>query len=380
MTARCGKNPAGGRWLGLARALLVGLGALLAVGCDPPPPAAVLAPHPVVTVQPRVARVPVYIDEIGRCLPTNRVMIQPQVSGLLLSSHVRDGADVHRGDLLFELDAKTYQVALDRANSKLAEIEAKAEFAKAQLARNTKLRERDVLATRDLDDARKSELEAEAEVLTARADIEAAQIDLKYCAIRSPIDGRAGHRLVDPGNIVSANATELIEIQCFDPIFVELALPEEQLPEVREHIATGELSLIAAYPDAPSVAREGKLVFLDSAVNARTGTVLLRGLFENKDRVFWPGQFVTVRILLDWLDDALLLPKEAVQTGVDGPYLFVVNTDDTVSQRPIRIGQRHGDDILVTEGLKPDETVVLVGQIGLREGARVRVQPAGTSR
>jgi len=345
---------------------------LLVSACHRPAPAPPRAARPVEVAVAETRDVPLYIDEIGRCVPVARVMIQPQVSGILLSANVTDGTDVKKGDLLFTIDPRPFQATLDSAKSKLGEVQAKAAYDLSQLQRNQKLSDRNVVSPQDLDNARTLELSSQASLLGAQANVESAAINLDYCSIRSPIDGRTGHRLVDPGNLVNANSTNLIEIQCQTPIYADFSIPEDQLPEVRERLAAGTLSVVASYPQDPSKSREGKLVFLDSGVSTGTGTVLLRALFENDDRLFWPGQFVQVRLILESLKDAVLVPREALQAGADGPYLFVVGPDNSVSVREIKTGQRQGDSVVVTDALAAGETVVVTGQLGLSEGMAVK--------
>ena len=350
---------------------------LFASACQRPAPAPARAVRPVEVAVAETRDVPLYIDEIGRCEPVARVMVQPQVSGMLLSANVTDGTDVKTGDLLFTIDPRPFQAVLDSAKSKLGEVQAKAAYDLAQLQRNQKLSDRNVVSPQDLDNARTLELSSQAAMLGARANVESAAINLDYCSIRSPIDGRTGHRLVDPGNIVTANTTNLIEIQTQTPIYVDFSIPEDQLPEVRERLAAGTLSVVASYPQDPLKSREGKLIFMDSGINKGTGTVLLRALVENDDRLFWPGQFVQVRLILESIKDAVLVPREAVQAGADGPYLFVVAPDSSVSVREIKTGQRQGDSVVVTDALAAGETVVVTGQLGLSEGMTVKpVQPS----
>jgi len=341
--------------------------------CKKAPPPAARPPRPVTVASAAAKDVHLYIDEIGRCVAVERVMIRPQVSGPITAIHFADGADVKKGDPLFSIDPKPFQAALDQANSGLTQEEAKAAFDAAQLQRSQKLSDRQVVSPQDLDSARSAKLASQAGLLTSRAQIEQAEINLDYCSINSPIDGRAGKRLVDAGNIVTANTTDLLEIQRQDPIYVEFIIPENQLSEVRRYIAKGTLEIVITLPDYPDKARRGKLDFLDSGVQSTSGTVLMRGVFDNQDRLFWPGQFVEVRILLDKLPGAVLVPFEAVQTGANGSFVFVANPDQTVSTREVTTGQRHGADIVIASGIKEGETVVVTGQLGLSNGAKISI-------
>ncbi len=342
----------------------------------PPPPGK--PGRPVTVAQSVVADSIEYFDEIGRCVPYERVMIRPQVSGPIMGIHFTDGAEVKKGDLLFTLDARPYQAKVSQDEALLTQEKAKASFDQTQLKRNQKLIERQVVSAQDLDSAKSSELSSQAMLLAAQSALDRSKIDLAYCSIYAPINGRASKRLVDVGNIVTANNTDLLEIQRQDPIYVEFTIPENNLCRVRDFIARGTLSLVASFPDMPERFRTGKLDFLDSGVRQSSGTVLLRGIFDNKDRMFWPGQFVQVRIILNTLSGSILIPSNSIQTGVDSSFVFVVGPDETVTVRNVKLGQRQDDKIVVTEGLAANETVVVSGQLGLAKGSKVAIVPPKT--
>ncbi|MEI6034260.1 MAG: efflux RND transporter periplasmic adaptor subunit [Verrucomicrobiae bacterium] len=347
--------------------------ALLFSGCKKSPPPFVRPARPVIAATATARDVPLYIDQIGRCVAFERVMIRPQVSGPVTAIHFADGSDVKKGDLLFTIDQRPFQANYNAALASLTQVQAKAQFDVSQLQRNQKLSDRQVVAPQDLDSARASELSSQAAVNAARAGADTAKINLDYSSIYSPVNGRTGKHLVDVGNIVKANETDLLEIQRQEPIYVEFVIPENSLCRVREYLAKGTLAVEASLPDAASKAHTGKLDFLDSGVKASSGTILLRGIFENADRFFWPGQFVKVRILLDTLKDSVLIPSEAVQTGADQPFVFVIGPDNKVDIRNIKIGQLQDQDIVITEGLLAGERVVVTGQLGLSKGATVVV-------
>ena len=347
--------------------------AVILPACKKPTPPPVRPPRPVVAATAAARDVPLYIDEIGRCVAFEFVTIRPQVSGLVTEIHVADGAEVKKGDKLFTIDPRPFQATYNAALARYTQEKAKAAFDTTQLRRNQKLSERQVVSPQDLDSSRSAEQASQAAVDASRADAETAKINLDYCAIFSPVTGRAGKHLVDVGNIVTANQTSLLEIQRQQPLYVEFTIPENALRRVRDFIAKGSLAVEAALPDDHSTARTGKLDFLDSGVKATSGTVLLRGVFENADRFFLPGQFVQVRILLDTLREAVLIPAEAVQTGADQPFVFVVLPNKIVDVRKIKVGQLQGREIVVTEGLQAGEQVVSTGQLGLSKGAAVQV-------
>ena len=344
--------------------------ALFFAGCEKK---AVLPPRPPRTVAVAVATVrdvPLYQDEIGSCTAFETVTIQPQVSGMLTAVLFKDGAEVHKGDKLFSIDPRPYQAALDKALATLEQDRARAVFADAQLVRNEELRTTKVVAPQEYDNARSAAMAGKATVQADEAAVQSARLNREFCDIVSPIDGRTSKRSVDVGNIVSPASTLLL-IQRQDPIYTDFTIAEGALPRVRHFQKAGKLKVTASFADDPTKTREGTFDFLDSGVQPNTGTVRMRALLENKDRLFWPGQFVNVRLLLDTLAGAILVPNEAVQVGQKGPFVFVVKADNTVDSRPVKPGQRQGDDIVVTEGLKAGETVVVTGQIGLAPGAVV---------
>ena len=347
--------------------------AVLLAACKKPAPPLVRPPRPVIAASATARDVPLYIDEIGRCVAFEFVTIRPQVSGLVTEILFADGAEVKKGDKLFTIDPRPFKATYNAALARYTQEKAKAAFDSAQLHRNQKLSERQVVSPQDLDSSRSAEQASQAAVDASHADVDTAKINLDYCTIASPVTGRAGKHLVDVGNIVTANQTNLLEIQRQQPLYVEFTIPENALRRVREFIAQGSLAVEAALPDDPLTGRTGKLDFLDSGVKASSGTVLLRAVFENADRFFLPGQFVQVRILLDTLRGAVLIPAEAVQTGADQPFVFVIKPDNTVEVRKVKVGQLQLRDIVITDGLKVGERVVATGQLGLSKGAAVQV-------
>ena len=360
--------------------VLVGLCGMVAVSGCGKKAAAVQKPARAVSVATAAARdVPVYLDEIGNCTAYESVMVQPQVSGAIVAVHFKDGEDVAKGDLLFTIDPRPYKAALDKAKAMLEQDRAKAQYAQLQVKRYEELSKTKVIAPQEYDSLRSTAQAAAAAAQADEAAVEAAQIDLEHCEIRSPIDGRASKRKVDMGNIVSANTTQLLLIQRQDPIYVDFTVPEDALPQVREYRGKGTLKVAASFADDPAKRREGVFDFLDNGVQQSSGTVRVRALLENKDRLFWPGQFVKVRLLLDTIKDAVLIPAEALQVGQAGPFVFVVKGANTVELRKVKPGQRQGTEVAVAEGLQAGETVVVTGQIALAPGAAVKIAPAATA-
>ena len=348
--------------------------AVAAAACKqdvPPPP---LPPRPVTVAKAETRDVPFYLDEIGNCTAFETVTIQSQVSGPITEIHFTDGQEVKKGDPLFTIDPRPYQAALDKANGTLVQDTAKHDNDEVQLKRTEELRKTKVVAQQDLDNASATAESSAALVQADQAALEQAQINLDYCTIKSPIEGRASKRMVDAGNVVTANQTQLLLIQRQDPIYADFIIPENALPQVRKFIDAGTLKVQASFPEDPSKNRVGDFNFLDSGVQQASGTVRMRAIFKNEDRMFWPGQFVKIRILLDTIKDAVLVPDQAVQVGANGPNVFVMKPDSTVDLRPVKTGQHQGNETVITgTSIKPGESVVVTGQLALAPGTKVSV-------
>ncbi len=306
--------------------------------------------------------VPVYLDEIGTCAAYETVQVQAQVSGQIIARHFQDGSDVKKGDPLFTIDARPYQAALDQAK-------AQAALDQATLKRQEDLRARKVISQQDYDTA-----VANAQKSQAAAD--AAQVNLDYCYIKSPINGRVGLRNVDVGNLVGPSSPSLVTIQGLDPIYTDFTVAENDLPLVRKYLGGSNVKVQTYLPDGSIAPRTGDLYFIDNAVQPGSGTVKARGVTPNPDRALWPSEFVRVRFILDTLKDATLVPSQAVQVSQSGPFVFVVKSDNTVDLRTVTPGQRQEGDLTVIEsGVKAGETVVVTGQLALSPGAKVAPQP-----
>lgn len=337
-----------------------------------PPPARL-----VTTAKAATGDVPLYLDEIGNCAAIESVSVQPQVTGQITEIHFADGVEVRKGDPLFTIDPRPYQAALDRAKAQLAQDQAKAQNDAIQFTRTQELRRTKVVAPQEFDVAQANFNASQAQVQADKAAVSTAEINLGYCFIKAPIDGRTGKRLVDVGNVVSpAAGTPLVTIERQNPIYVEFTIAERNLDAVRDHQSANPLTVITTFPNNPRKRREGQLDFVDNTVQPAAGTVRLRATMPNEDRMFWPGQFVSVRLVLDVLKDAVLIPTAAVQVGQNGPFVFVVKPDSTVELRPVQPGQRQDENVVIRAGMKPDETVVLTGQLMLAPGAKVSVVPA----
>ncbi|MGA7275419.1 MAG: efflux RND transporter periplasmic adaptor subunit [Candidatus Udaeobacter sp.] len=314
--------------------------------------------------------VPVYLDEIGTCTAYETVQVQAQVTGQIMSRNFQDGADVKKGDLLFTIDPRPYQAALDQAK-------AQAVLDQITMKRQQELRARNVIAPQDLDTA-------QANAHKSEAAAEAAQVNLDYCYIKSPINGRAGLRQVDVGNVVTGIAgtggAVLLTIQGLDPIYTDFTVAETDLGLVRKYLGGPNIKVETWSPDQNIPRRTGDLYFIDTAVQPGSGTVKARAVTPNPDRALWPSEFVRVRFILDIIKDAKLVPSQAVQISQSGPFIFVLKPDNTVDLRPVKPGQRQDGDLTVVEsGVQPGETVVVTGQLALAPGSKVDPKPYNPS-
>jgi multidrug efflux system membrane fusion protein len=340
-------------------------------------------PRPVVVAKVMTKDVPLYLDEIGTCAAYETVQVQAQVSGKIAARHFQDGADVKQGDLLFNIDPRPYQAALDQAQGQLGQAKSKLVLDQITLKRQQDLHARKVISPQDLDTAQATVNSDEALVKTAEGAVAAAQVNLDYCSIRSPINGRAGLRLVDVGNVVTGGnggggGATLLTIQTLDPIYTDFTVAEPDLPLVRRYLGGPNVKVETKSEDDSVPARTGDLYFIDNAVQPGVGTVKARAVTPNADRALWPSQFVRVRLILDILREAKLVPSGAVQIGQNGPYVFVVKADSTLELRPVKPGQRQDDLMVVSDGLEPGETVVVSGQLQLAPGTKVVAQPIET--
>src|SRR5216683_2631022 len=324
------------------------------------------APRPASVAKVITKDVPLYLDEIGTCAAYETVQVQAQVSGVITGRHFQDGSDVKKGDLLFTIDPRPFQAVLDQAKAQAA-LDA------ATLKRQEDLRARKVIAQQDYDIAL-------ANAQKSQAATESAQVNLDYCFIKSPINGRIGLRNVDVGNLVGPSSPSLVTIQGLDPIYTDFTVAETDLSLVRKYLGGPNVKVQTYSPDDKIPPRLGDLYFIDTAVQPGSGTVKARGVTPNPDHAFWPSEFVRVRFILDTIKEALLVPSQAVQISQSGPFIFVLKPDNTVDLRSVKPGQRQDGDLIVVEsGIQPDETVVVTGQLALAPGSKVDPKPYGTT-
>lgn len=366
------------RWAMPVRLGWVLLGAVPLAGCGREPQANIERPPAPVTISRAQSQdVPLYIDAVGKMVAREVVSIQPQVSGRITKIHFIDGVDLRVGDLLFTIDPRPYQAQLNQAEANLAQAQAALDLAKVNFARVEKVTDPRAVSRQDYD-ARKNAVEtAEATLKQNRAAVDSARLNLEYCTIRSPINGRAGQRAVDVGNVVSANSGSLLMIQRLDPIYSDFTVAESELTAVQRNMAQGNLKVEVRLPDDDREPRSGPLTFVDNAVQEGTGTIKLRATLDNRDRRFWPGRFVKVRLILRTNKDAVLVPAEAPQLAAQGSFVYVVKPDSTAELRQVKVGQRQESLVVIDKGLKAGEQVVVTGQLGVTPGGKVRVVQPG---
>lgn len=357
------------------------LASLLFVGCSfekekqkPKPPA------PVSVAKAVQKTVPVRVRVIGNVEAYSTVSIKAQINGILETVHFREGQDVKKGQLLFTIDRRPFVAALKQAKAALARDAAQERYAREQARRYGELI-KDGIVTQDQYEQYRANADALAESMHAdRAAVDNAAVQLSYCSIRSPIDGRTGNLMVQKGNLVKANDVPvLVTINQVNPIYVTFSVPEKELAGIKKYMAAGNMKVEAYIPNDTGLAEQGTLSFLDNIVDTATGTIKIKGTFANRERRLWPGQFVNVALTLTSIPNAVVIPTQAIQTGQSGQFVFVVKPDRSVESRPVATGEALDGETVVSKGLNPGETVVTDGQLQLVPGSRVqiRTEPKG---
>lgn len=329
---------------------------------------------PVEVAQAVSKTMPLDVHAIGNVVPSSTVGVEAQVGGVLQQVHFREGEEVAQGQLLFTIDERPFRNDLRQAEAQLDRDRAQLANAEAQLARYASLVEDDFVTKEQFDQAKATADSLQATIEQDQAAIANAQVNLDYCTITAPISGRTGELLVHAGNLVKANGdTPLVVINRIRPIDVTFSVPEQRLPAIRQRQAHGRLP-VTAYPggeDATGVA--GVLELIDNTVDVSTGTILLKARFANREEILWPGQFVDVVLTLGEQTGATVIPTQAVQTGQQGHFVFVVGAEDKVESRSISIDRTVGEETVVSSGVSPGEIVVTQGQLRLTPGATVTI-------
>ena len=329
---------------------------------------------PVTTATATLATVPIQVHAIGNVEARSTVSVKAQVAARVEKAYFTEGQDVRKGDLLFTLDRRPFDTALQQAEANLAKDQAQLENARAEADRYTKLFQEGIVSKEQYDSMRTNADALAASVRADKAAIEKAGIDLSYCTIQAPIDGRTGALLVYPGNLVKDNDAVLVVVNQIHPIYVTFSVPEQNLADIKRYRAEGPLKVEAIIPSQEQNPAQGVLTFIDNAVDTTTGTIKLKGTFENPDNRLWPGQFVNVTLTLTTQPHAVVVPSQAVQTGQAGQYVFVVQQDMTVEYRPVVAGNTIAGETVIQKGLEAGETLVTDGQLRLVPGMKVAVK------
>lgn len=325
-----------------------------------------------------VKPMPVLIEAVGTVEPEHSVQVRAQVSGVLQSVNFKEGDPVKAGQVLFQIDPRTYRAQYNQSIAAMARNKAQLENARAQQERLEPLLKREFITRQEYDVAVTSAKSLEAAVQADQAAAEQARIQLEFASIKAPISGRTGTLAVKPGNLVPAagSGTPLVTINSMDPILVAFSIPERQLEQLRRYQNEKDMR-IEILPDrgGPSVA-DGKLVFIDNTVTPQTGTVLLKTRVANAKELIWPGQFVNVRIVLTVEPEAVVVPEAALQPGQQGSFVYLIDSDSKVQVQPVKVSRQIGSEVVIAEGIKAGDHVITEIPQALQPGATVRLSGA----
>ena len=319
---------------------------------------------------------PVRLQAIGNVEAFSTVSVKARVDGQIVALNFKEGQEVRKGDVLFRIDARPYEATLKQAEANALRDAAASSQAQSQERRYKELLEKNFISKEAYAQIATNAQTAEATARASTAALENARLNVEYCTIISPLEGYVGKVLLQVGNLVKANdVSPLVVINQVRPIYVNFAVHEQALTSLRGHMATGPLPVEVAPSGETRMLAEGRLIFVDNAVDPSTGTIRLRGQFDNKDIALWPGQFVNVRVRLFDQKDAILIPARSVQTGPNGQYVYVVKEDKTADLRKVTVERTEGEQVVV-KGLAKDEQVVTRGALRLAPGVRVEIRPA----
>jgi len=338
---------------------IAGVALGLATGCSRSPVAKGPAPVPVLAAKAVEKNMPVRIEPppVGHVMPILSVTIRPQIGGIISAVNFHEGQKVKKGDLLFTIDPRPAQAALARDKAQL-------ENAQIQFDREQKLFAAKLISQDEFDTSKATRD-------SLMATVQADELSLGYCEIRAPINGRTGGLQFHAGNVVKSPDDVLVSINQIQPIYAAFAVPERFLPEIQKQMRGRTLAVAASFENLTGEPPQGELSFVDNSVDASTGTILLKATFPNADERLWPGQFVQLALQLDELTNAVVVPSQAVQTGQNGQFVFVVKADKTVEQRVVKISVAVQGETAVASGLRAGETVVTDGQLRLAPGVAV---------
>ena len=330
---------------------------------------------PVLVATAAQKTMPLQIRAVGNVEAYSTVAVKSQVTGVLTQAHFKEGQNVKKGQLLFTIDPRPFEATLKQAEANLARDTAQLQNSREQARRYAELVKKQYVSQEQYDQIRANADAAEAVVQADQAAVENAKVQLSYCYIFSPIDGQVGSLLVNEGNLVRVNdGTPLVVINQITPINVTFSVPEQNLADIRRHMATGSLKVAAQFQSDEGRPEQGNLAFVDNAVDRTTGTIKLKAEFKNGERRLWPGQFINVALTLVTQSEAVVVPSEAVQVGQEGQHVFVVKPDNSVEVRPVVVGRTDAGEAVIAKGLQPGEQIVREGQFLLGPGSRIEVK------
>ena len=334
---------------------------------------------PITAAPAKVQDVPVYLRGLGTVQAFNMVEIKAQVNGMLTAIPVQEGQEVHQGDIVAEIDPRPYQAALDQANAQRAEDAAQLQSAQLDLERYQHLAKSQFAPVQQVDDQQATVNKLVATIQADSAAIETAQINLGYCTIRAPIDGRVSFHQTDVGNLIqTASQTGIVSITQDKPISVVFTLAESELPRIQQAMAKGALPVAAYGNDDRTKLADGQLLTPNNAIDTSTGTIQPKATFPNGDDALWPGEFVNARLRVDTLHQAVTVPLAAVQHGPNGLFVYTVKPDNTVQEQDVQVAYQDDDTAVVGKGVNGGDSVVLTGQSRLAPGTRVAVDAGKT--
>ena len=359
--------------------LAVAIGLLALPACDKPRVVADPAgkgppPVPVTVALASQKDTPVRIQAIARAEPYRTLTVRPQVGGQITTVHFDEGDDVQAGDLLYSLDARPYETALRQAEGVLAKDTALAQNAAIEAQWQTELHNRGSASQREYETALANLAALEGTVHADRAALENARLQLEYCAIRAPIDGRTGRHLVVVGSVVKPNDTDLVVLNQLTPIYVTFSVAEELLEQIRQYQAVKPLLVEAEIPQFIGPPERGELTFIDNQVDGTTAMITLKGTFANPRQRLWPGQSLNAILTLTTRPQAVVVPAQAVQIGQTGPFVYVVNADETVEARPVEPGVTLDGETVIEKGVAAGERLVTDGHLRLKPGAKIEIK------
>ena len=335
---------------------------------------------PVLVATATQKTMPLQIRAVGNVESYSTVSVKSQVTGVLTQAHFKEGENVKKGQLLFTIDPRPLEAALKQAEANLARDTAQLQNSREQARRYAELVKKEYVSKEQYDQIRANADAAEAVVQSDQAAVENAKVQLSYCYIFSPIDGQAGTLLVNEGNLVRVNdATPLVVINQVTPIYVTFSVPEQNLSDIRRHMAAGSLKVAAQFQADEGRPEQGSLAFIDNTVDRTTGTIKLKAEFKNGDRRLWPGQFINVALVLSTQSDAVVVPSEAVQVGQEGQHVFVIKPDNSVEVRPVVVSRTDGGETVIAKGLQAGEQIVREGQFLLGPESRIEVKDGKTT-